>query len=50
LVFISASSRQSEQILMFNDHAVTLFLTYAFRLVLAASQLLAWPSDQRRHD
>jgi hypothetical protein len=35
---------------MLNDHAVTLFLTCAFPLALAASQLLAWPSDQRHRD
>jgi hypothetical protein len=35
---------------MLNDNAVTLFLTYAFPLVLAASLLPVWPIDQRHHD
>jgi hypothetical protein len=35
---------------MLNDHAVTLFLTYAFPLVLAAFQLPAWPIDQHPLD
>ena len=35
---------------MLDDHAVTLFLTYAFPLVLASSQLLAWPIDRLHRD
>jgi hypothetical protein len=35
---------------MLNDNAVTLFLTYAFPLVLAAFLLPVWPIDQHPLD
>ena len=35
---------------MLDDHAVTLFLSAAFPLVLAAFQLLVWPIDQLHLD